>query len=74
MDLEKSIRQLKEEKKRIEKAIAVLEEILAKGPEATLVPPAKRRGRKGMSEAEREEVSRRMKQYWRKRRQQKAKE
>jgi hypothetical protein len=74
MDLEKSIKQLIEEKKRIEKAIAVLESILAKGPEASPATPAKKRGRKGMSESEREEVSRRMKQYWRKRRQQKSKD
>jgi len=74
MDLEKSIRELREEKKRIDKAIAVLEAILSKESETGAIKPTKKRGRKGMSEAEREEVSRRMKLYWRKRRQQKTKE
>jgi len=70
MDLLKSINELKEEKKRIEKAIVALESILSG---STAGQPAKRRGRKSMSEQERAEVSKRMKQYWRKKRQQKTK-
>ncbi|MBM3812859.1 MAG: hypothetical protein FJW20_14625 [Acidimicrobiia bacterium] len=69
MDLLKSINELKEEKKRIEYAIAALEAILSDS--SVTAKPASRRGRKSMSEEERAEVSKRMKQYWRKKRQDK---
>ena len=73
MDLRTTIRELYEEKQRIEEAIASLEELLgAKGRLAANAPaesPRKeRRGRKNMSPEERCEVSTRMKRYWAKRR------
>jgi hypothetical protein len=73
MDLRTTIRELYEEKQRIEDAIASLEELLgAKGRPAADAPgesPRKgRRGRKDMSPAERSEVSSRMKRYWANRR------
>jgi hypothetical protein len=62
MDLDKLIRQLKEEKERVDQTIAALEAIWrAEHPEAAT---SKRKGRKNMPERERAEVSRRMKQYW----------
>lgn len=58
MDVEKALRDLYAEKKRIERAIARLE--------GTVRGSASRstRGRKIMGEEERREVSRRMKAYW----------
>lgn len=69
MDLYKAIRELVEEKKRIDRIIASLEAMLARGrltPEGKppIKPPAKRRGRKSMSSEERQEVSQRMARYW----------
>ncbi|MDX1982521.1 MAG: hypothetical protein SFV51_19765 [Bryobacteraceae bacterium] len=74
MDLYKAINELLEEKQRLDEVIARMEMLLsarqqarsAGGPIA--VPSARKRGRKGMSEEERAEVSRRMKEYWAKRR------
>ncbi|MBV6434051.1 MAG: hypothetical protein IANPNBLG_04293 [Bryobacteraceae bacterium] len=73
MDLFKAIRELYEEKQRIDEVIAHLEFLSANrtvpgrladaGP-----PPASRRGRKSMGAEERLEVSRRMKDYWARRR------
>jgi hypothetical protein len=73
MDLRATIRELYEEKQRIEEAIASLEELLGAkgrpGKHALEEPPRKgRRGRKEMSPEERLVVSSRMKQYWAKRR------
>ena len=73
MDLRTTIRELYEEKQRIEEAIASLEELLgAKGRVAAHAPAKSlrkgRRGRKDMSPEERREVSSRMKRYWAKRR------
>jgi hypothetical protein len=65
MDLQKAIDELIEEKQRIEKAIQCLGEIVA-GPAGE-----SRRGRKGMNEAERLEVSERMRRYWAERRRKK---
>jgi hypothetical protein len=69
MDLIKAIRELYDEKKRIEQVIEHLEALsvhrVGKGADAAA--PG-RRGRKGMTEDEREQVSRRMKEYWAKRR------
>lgn len=65
MDLLKAIRDLYEEKKRLDAVIASLE--LMRAAEArtpTRALAARRRGRKSMSREEREEVSERMKKYW----------
>jgi hypothetical protein len=73
MDLRTTIRELYEEKQRIEEAIASLEELIgAEGRRAAHAPAESprtgRRGRKNMSLEERREVSSRMKRYWAKRR------
>ena len=69
MDLFKAIRELHEERKRLDKLIAFLEKGLA---EKTKKAPAKRRGRKSMEAEERKLVSERMKKYWEARRAEKA--
>lgn len=57
MDIDKVIKELLKEKKQVEDAIAMLEEMSgARAP--------KQRGRKSMSPEERLEVSKRMKRYW----------
>lgn len=63
MDLYEAIRALHEEKKRIDRLIAVLEELERAGDRQPAVS-RKRRGRKTMSAEERREVSERMKRYW----------
>ena len=71
MDLYKAIQELYEEKERLERVIASLEELQRTGgaaPDVPVVP--KRRGRKSMTPAERAEVSARMKKYWEARRKQ----
>ena len=65
-DLEKVIQQLRKRKEAIERTIVELEELLAL--EAGKVR-RNGRGRKSMGEAERQQVSSRMKAYWEKRRQ-----
>lgn len=64
MDIVKAIRELREEKRKLEVAIATLEGLSADEP----VPPLNRRGRKFMPEEERRVVSERMRQYWASRR------
>jgi hypothetical protein len=66
MDLTKAMRELHLEKQRIDRAIASLEDLAhdTPAPEA----PGERRGRKSMGEAERRDVSARMKKYWASRR------
>jgi hypothetical protein len=69
MDLYKAIQELYEEKERLERVIASLEELqrtAESAPEFTHTP--KRRGRKSMTAKERQEVSERMKKYWAQRR------
>lgn len=66
MDLDKIIRELRTEKDRLDKAIASLEELTRTGAVTPLIA-VKRRGRKTMDEDERREVSERMKEYWKKR-------
>jgi hypothetical protein len=61
MDINKTLKELYEEKKRLDSAIARLEEPVRPRPDK---PPKSRRGRKSMSATERLEVSRRMKRYW----------
>ncbi len=67
MDLYKAIRELQEEKRRIDRLIELLEEHLGSGKEV------RRRGRKAMSAEERAEVSRRMRAYWARKKQQEGK-
>jgi len=62
MDYVAALRELNLERERLTRLITVLEEVAA-GLKPT------RRGRKSMSAEEREEVSRRMKRYWAKRKQ-----
>jgi hypothetical protein len=70
MDLYKAIQQLYEEKERLERVIASLEELQRTAGDMPVLPQAaKRRGRKSMTSAERQEVSERMKKYWESRRQ-----
>ncbi len=65
MDLYKAIRQLYEERARLDRVIASLEALQkTASDEHNAREPAKRRGRKAMSEEERRQVSERMKQYW----------
>ncbi|MGA3094980.1 MAG: hypothetical protein ABSF25_00880 [Bryobacteraceae bacterium] len=69
MDLYKAIQQLYEEKERLERVIASLEELQRTASDAPVLPLAsKRRGRKSMTAVERQEVSERMKRYWESRR------
>ncbi len=64
MDLYKAIRQLYEERARLDRVIASLEELQRAAEADSEEATAKRRGRKAMSEEERRQVSERMKQYW----------
>ncbi len=70
MDLYRAIRELYEEKKRIEEAIASLEQLLASKSAVGVFNSLlkKRRGRKSMGPEERRMVSERMKKYWAQRR------
>jgi hypothetical protein len=62
MDLSKTIADLYEERSRLDRVIASLEQ-LGEDPFA-MAAPAHRRGRKFMSPQERREVSERMRKYW----------
>ncbi len=64
MDLYKAIRYLYEERDRLDRVIASLEESQHSAGIEEPTTPVKRRGRKTMSAEERREVSERMKQYW----------
>ena len=73
MDLRSAIRELYAEKRRLEEAIASLEELLRVkvSPDGRLAPSPgakKQRGRRTMPPEERLIVSQRMKRYWAKRR------
>ena len=70
MDLYKTIRELHEEKRRLDGVIQSLEVLLSENNAIAALPVAGRRGRKGMSSEERREVSARMKKYWEARRRQ----
>jgi flagellar motor component MotA len=64
MDYLRAIRELQEEKRRLDKAIETLEALIAgQSPIRT-----SRRGRKSMPPEERKQVSERMKRYWEARR------
>ena len=67
MDFWEAVRQLHEEKRRLDEAIAILEALL-RGEE---IKPAPRRGRKSMPPEERRAVAERMRRYWEQRRNQK---
>jgi hypothetical protein len=67
MDLFKAIKVLYEEKRRIDEIIERLE-MMSGLRQGNVFSGQNRRGRKKMGEAERAEVSRRMKEYWAKRR------
>jgi len=72
MDLYKAIQDLYAEKEKLERVIASLEELQRTAGTLPAVPkPARRRGRKSMDSAERQEVSERMRKYWANRRQSK---
>jgi hypothetical protein len=60
MDVNKTLRELHQEKRQLDVAIAALEARLKNGAEGR----KRRRGRRSMSAAERLEVSRRMAKYW----------
>ena len=64
MNVNKAIRELHEEKKRLDRVIASLEEMQRNAAALTPAPPEKKRGRKSMDEQARHEVSERMKRYW----------
>jgi hypothetical protein len=69
MDLYKAIQDLYAEKEKLERVIASLEELqLSTGVVPEMPRAGGRRGRKSMSESERQEVSERMKRYWESRR------
>jgi hypothetical protein len=65
MDLYKAIRELHEERKRLDQVITSLEEFQKRADEQLAeIGVKKRRGRKSMDAEAREEVSQRMKEYW----------
>lgn len=68
MDIAKALRELYTEKKRLDAAIAALEARLRASRTGSAAKSGVRRGRKSMSAAERQEVSRRMTLYWEARR------
>ena len=70
MNINKAIRELYEEKKRLDRVIASLEEMQRTAVVPGVAPPPKRRGRKFMDPQARQEVSERMKRYWETRRKQ----
>lgn len=63
MDVYRIIRELVLERDRLQRIIDSLEEMQPNG-RARSRPEGKRRGRKSMDSAAREEVSERMKRYW----------
>jgi hypothetical protein len=67
MDLYRIIRELVQERDRLQRIIESLEQMDPAGRTEPR-PQAKRRGRKSMDRAAREEVSARMKRYWAQRR------
>jgi len=69
MDLYKAIQDLYAEKEKLERVIASLEELQRSASSVPVLPKGmRRRGRKSMDAAERQEVSERMKRYWASRR------
>ncbi len=67
MDLNKIIRELQDERQRLDQIVASLEQLqITKG--IAIPPPEPKRGRRSMDPAARLEVSKRMKRYWDKKR------
>jgi hypothetical protein len=64
MDLARIIQDLQEDRDRIERVIASLEDLQRNAVEIPELPKSKKRGRKPMPLQERQEVSARMKRYW----------
>ena len=64
MDVYWIIRELVLERDRLQRIIESLEEMVPNGKASVRADGAKRRGRKSMDRAAREEVSERMKRYW----------
>jgi hypothetical protein len=60
MDLNKAIRELHEELKKLNEVIVALEQFQNTGT----IPPPRRRGRKSMDQEERKLVAERMRTYW----------
>jgi hypothetical protein len=67
MDLRETIQALYAQKEKLERVIALLEELQRTTPSES-PPSGNRRGRKSMPAEERAEVSERMKKYWASRR------
>ncbi len=75
MDLYKVIQELHQEKSKLERVIASLEELQrTANASSEWLPAVKRRGRKSMPAEERAQVSERMKRYWAARRKAKQKQ
>ena len=72
MNINKVIHELYEEKRRLDRVIASLEEMERTATIPGIALPEKRRGRKSMDPQARREVSERMKRYWEARRKQQA--
>ena len=70
MNINKTIRELVEEKKRLDRVIGTLEEMQRTGPVEITALSQKKRGRKSMDGQARRQVSERMKRYWEARRKQ----
>jgi len=68
MDLYRIIRELVEERNRVSRIIASLDEMAKGERKSTSKTGRSRRGRKSMDASARQEVSERMKRYWEKRR------
>ena len=64
MNINKAIRELYDEKRRLDRVIASLEEMQRNAAAQGVALPEKRRGRKSMDPQARREVSERMKRYW----------
>jgi hypothetical protein len=65
-DIYRIIRELVDERNKLDRIITSLEQIIESGGDVDV--PVKRRGRKSMDSAARKQVSERMKRYWAKRR------
>ena len=65
-DLYRIIRELVDERNKLDRIIASIEQMILSGE--TSEPTLQRRGRKSMDSAARKQVSERMKRYWAKRR------